>query len=250
KVTSPPRSTSKTGRSRASRTWPARALRPSVTTGGCWSSRITSRPSRPSIRASASDRCHSSASWYGTRPASITSIVRSVTPRPSTHRPGSLRRTTRAPRRTPARRGRSRAGLSHVHHSPQGIERRLSHGLGHRRVCVNRQLDLFHRVLVLPRHRQLVDDLGGVPAHDVGAQDLTVFLVAQDLHEPLGLARSPGPAVGREREPAGHVLEVSLLALVFGEPDAGHFGMAVRHAGYVIVFDRVWLLPRDELGDS
>src|SRR3989442_13456647 len=94
-----------------------------------------------------------------------------------------------------------------------------------------------------------MDDLGRVPAHEVGAQDLAVLLVAQDLHEALGLASSTRPAVRRERKPAGHVLELPLLALILGEPDTGYLGVAVRHAGHVIVPDRVGLLARDELGD-
>src|SRR2546426_12749083 len=127
---------------------------------------------------------------------------------------------------------------SHVHHPAERIERGLGHGLGHGRVRMNRELDLFHGVFILPRYRQLMDNLGRVSPHDVGAQDLAVLLVAQDLHEPFGLTGSTRPAVGRERKPARYVVDLPLLTLILGEPDAGHLRMAVGHTGHVVVPDR------------
>src|SRR3989440_2782932 len=124
------------------------------------------------------------------------------------------------------------------HHSAERIERGLGHGLGHGRVRMNRELDLFHSVFILPRYRQLMDDLGRVSPHDVGAQDLAVLLVAQDLHEPFGLTGSTRPAVGRERKPARYVVDLPFLALILGEADAGHLRMAVGHTGHVVVPDR------------
>src|SRR5438093_13681217 len=115
---------------------------------------------------------------------------------------------------------------------------------------MNRELNLFHGVFILPGYRQLMDDLGRVPPHDVGAQDLAVLLVAQDLHEPFGLTGATRPAVGRERKPARYVVDLPLLALILGEPDAGHLRMAVGHTGHVVVPDRVGLLARDELRDT
>ena len=52
---------------------------------------------------------------------------------------------------------------------------------------------------------------------------------------------SPGgarAAVGAEGEPADLVVELLLLALLLGEADAGHLGMAVGRAGHVVVLDR------------
>src|SRR5688572_26220218 len=77
--------------------------------------------------------------------------------------------------------------ISDVHHPPHRVERRLGDRLRQGRVGVDREIDFFHGVLVLAGHRELVDDLRGVAAHDVGPQDLAVLLVADDLHEPLGL---------------------------------------------------------------
>src|SRR5213080_1878724 len=62
--------------------WSGWELRPSVTTAGCSSRSSRSFGRRPSIRAWASERCHSSASAYGTTPACTTSSRRAVTTRP------------------------------------------------------------------------------------------------------------------------------------------------------------------------
>src|SRR5438876_10079509 len=86
-------------------------------------------------------------------------------------------------------------------------------------------------------------------AHDVRAQNLAIFLVAQNLHAPLGLAGPTGAPVRREREAPHDVVELPLLALILGEPDAGDFGVAVRHARDVVVLDRLRLLASEELGD-
>src|SRR5438094_621339 len=211
---------------------PASELRPNVTTAGCSSRSSTSFARRPSMRAWARARCHSSASAYGTTPASTTSSPRHACRLRADPSPGT------------------ESEPAHVHHAAERTERGLGHGLGHGRVRVNRELDLFHGVFILPRYRQLMDDLGRVPPHDVGAQDLAVLLVAQDLHEPFGLTGSTRPAVGRERKPARYVVDLPLLALILGEPDAGHLRMAVGHTGHVIVPDRLGLLAGDELADS
>src|SRR5205807_9264928 len=47
-----------------------------------------------------------------------------------------------------------------------------------------------------------------------------------------------------------HGVELTLPALYFADSDAGHFGVAVRHAGHVVVADGVGLPARDELGDG
>src|SRR5207247_7670357 len=69
-----------------------------------------------------------------------------------------------------------------------------------------------------------------------------------DLHEAFGLPRPPRAPVRREGESSDDVVELALLALVLGETDARDLGVAVRHAGDVVVFDRVRLAPRDLLG--
>src|SRR5687768_181283 len=102
------------------------------------------------------------------------------------------------------------------------VERRFRDSLREGGVGVNRQVDFLHRVLVLPRDRQLVNDLGGMPAHDVGPQDLAVFPVPDDLHEALGLTGGAGPAVGAEGKPAYLVIELLFLGLFFRQPDARH----------------------------
>jgi hypothetical protein len=66
-----------------------------------------------------------------------------------------------------------------------------------------------------------------------------VLLVADDLHEALGLAAGARAAVGREGELADLVLELLLLALRLGEADAGDFRVAVGGVRDVAVVHRV-----------
>src|SRR5688572_3141903 len=122
--------------------------------------------------------------------------------------------------------------MSDVHDPPHRIERRLGDRLGQGGVRVDRQIHFLDRVFVLPRDRQLVDDLGGVAPDDVGPQDLAVLLVPHDLHEALGLPRRAGAAVGAEREAADLIVQLLLLRLLLGEADARHLGMAIGDAGY------------------
>src|SRR5258708_21174368 len=117
---------------------------------------------------------------------------------------------------------------SHVDHAALRIERSLGHGLGHCRMGMDREIDLLDGVLVLARDRQLMDHFGGMSADDVRAQDLTVFLVAEDLDEAFGFPPAARPAVCGEGELARDVVELLLFALIFRETDARHFGMAVR----------------------
>ena len=66
----------------------------------------------------------------------------------------------------------------------EGVERGLSDGFRKRRMRMDRQIDFFDCVLVLTRYRQLVNQLGGVRADNVGAQNLAVLGVADDLTKP------------------------------------------------------------------
>ena len=114
---------------------------------------------------------------------------------------------------------------------------------------MDRKVDFFDRVLVFARDGQLVDHLGRMRAHDMRAEDLAVFLVPKDLDEAFRLARAARPPVGGEGKPPRHVIELLLLALIFGQSDARHLRVAIRHAGHIVVLDRVGLLARDDFGD-
>ena len=92
-------------------------------------------------------------------------------------------------------------------------------------MSVDREVDFLDRVFVLPGHRQLVNDLGGMSSHDVGAENLAVLLVPDDLHEPLGLAGGPGPAVGTEGEATHLVVELALLACSSLSPTTASSGL-------------------------
>ena len=62
------------------------------------------------------------------------------------------------------------------------------------------EIDFLDGVLVLARDGELVDQLRGVRADDVRAEDLAVLRVADDLHEAVGLARRARAAVRGEGE--------------------------------------------------
>src|SRR5579862_7734270 len=187
------------------------ADRPSVTTGGC-SHRSKRSPILPSIRAAASSRCRASDTAYGARPRWATSSSR-------------------------------------MYPTPEGIETRFGDGLGQRRMRVDEEVDLFDRKLVLPRHAELVNQLGRVRADDMRAQDLAILGFANDLDESLGLTRGPRPAGGREREFADAIVDLLRFADFLGHADRRHLGVAVRGIGNVAIVHGVWILPGNALGD-
>ena len=100
---------------------------------------------------------------------------------------------------------------------------------------VDREIDFLDRELVRARDDELVDQLRRVRADDVGAEDLAVLRVANDLHEAFGLARRARAAVRREGELADLVVELLVLALLLGEADRRDLGMAVRRVRDVAV---------------
>src|SRR3954447_10375893 len=135
-----------------------------------------------------------------------------------------------------------------VQHPPHRVESRFGDRLGQGGVRVNGQIHFLDRVFVLPGNRQLVDYLRSVAANDVSSQDFAVLPVANDLHEAFSLIRGAGPAIGAEGKPSYLVVQLALLGLIFGEPDAGHLRVAVGDAGNVVVHDRLWVVPRHQLG--
>src|SRR5436190_3030191 len=230
KVTSPPRSTSNSSTPRvassagdASR-WRSFDERPSVTTGGCSTRSSRSSAISPLIRARATARWSASASAYG--------IVRR-----SETRSWDMRR-----RLEPSNR------CSSVNHLAKRVERRFGHRLGERRVCVDGQVHLLHRVLVRASDDELVDQLGGVRADDVSAEDLSVLGATNDLHEALRLTGRAGAAAGREGEFSDLVLDLALLALLLGESDRRHLGVAVGRPGDVRVVEQMGMLAGDHFG--
>src|SRR5215210_5236057 len=109
-----------------------------------------------------------------------------------------------------------------MYHPSHRIERRLRHCLGKRGVRVYGEIDFLDGVFVLSSDGQLVDDLRGVSADDMRAENLTVFLVPDDLHESLRLTRRPGPAVGAEVKTTDLVIQLLLLRLLLCQSDARH----------------------------
>src|SRR5688572_17608649 len=129
-----------------------------------------------------------------------------------------------------------------MYHPTHRVQRRFGNSLRERRMRVDSKIDLFDRVLVLPGHCQLVNYLGGMTPDDVSPQDLTVSLVADDLYKAFGLTGGARPAVGTEGKAADLVIQLALLGLVLGQPDAGHFRVTVGDAGHVVVFDRLGMV--------
>src|SRR5205085_12043247 len=92
--------------------------------------------------------------------------------------------------------------------------------------------------------------LGRVGADDVGAQDLAVLRVPDDLDEAFRLARSAGPTVGGEGEFPDLVVDFLFLDLRLGQADRRNFRMAISSVGNVAVIHLVYvLLAGEKLGE-
>ena len=87
-------------------------------------------------------------------------------------------------------------------------------------------------------------------ADDVGAEDLAVLRVADDLHETVGLAGGASSSIVREQKLADLVVELFLPALCFSESNGSDFRMTVRRVRDVPVVDAVRMLSREQLGDD
>ena len=75
----------------------------------------------------------------------------------------------------------------------------------------------------------LGDQLGGAGAHEVGAHDLPVARLGEDLREARGVGRGDRLARGGEREAAdAQVVAVARARLGLAEPDPGHLRLARR----------------------
>src|ERR1700686_544529 len=144
---------------------------------------------------------------------------------------------------------RSITSKSGMDHAPHGVQGRLGDRFGESWVRVDRESDLLDGELFLPGARELRDRLGGVGADDVGAQDLAILGLPNDLDEPVGLARRARTAIRRERELPDLVLELLCFARLLRESDRRDLWMTVRRVGNVAVVDRVRLLTSEQLRD-
>src|SRR5581483_8829051 len=109
-------------------------------------------------------------------------------------------------------------------------ERRLHHGLGERRMRVDRAPEVLDRPLERHRERDLGDELRRLGAADMPAQDLAVARLAHDLDDPFGLAAGDGaPERPERRDPDPHVV-AGLARLLLRQADGRDLGVAV-HAG-------------------
>src|SRR5438105_5825445 len=116
---------------------------------------------------------------------------------------------------------------------------------------VDREVDFLGRELVLPRHRQLVNQLGCVGADYVRSKNLAVTRVANDFDETFGFSRRAGPAVSGEGKASDLVVDLLLLALRLRHSDGGNFRMTISRVGNVAVVDEVHvLLAGEQLGEN
>ena len=90
---------------------------------------------------------------------------------------------------------------------------------------------LIHRDLHLHDERSLGDDLCGGGSDDVHAQDLTVTVVGDHLHEAHRITRSEGTSIGSEVEPADAYIIIFLPSLLLGHTHLGYLGRGVDHGG-------------------
>src|SRR6185503_5384140 len=117
-------------------------------------------------------------------------------------------------------------------------------------MCMDREIHLFHRELVLTRNGQLVNELRGVRTDDVRTEDLSVLRVADDLHEAVRLAGRSRASARGEVEATHLVVELLFLALLLGEADGCDLRMAVRRTRNVAIVHAVSVLAREDLGDG
>ncbi len=77
----------------------------------------------------------------------------------------------------------------------------------------------------------LGDELGGVGAEDVGADEAVALGVHDELDEAALFADAAGAGVGFEGELGGGIADAALLGFFFGEADGGDFGVGVGDVG-------------------
>ena len=122
-------------------------------------------------------------------------------------------------------------GSSDMHRLAEPLAGGLHDGLGIGRVRVHGVEDLLLGGLELLGHHQLGDQLGRLRADQVGAQELAVLGVEDQLDEPLGLVGGQGPAAELERELADADLVAGLARGLLRQPDAGDARVGVGAAG-------------------
>src|SRR6266704_455611 len=103
---------------------------------------------------------------------------------------------------------RSLAGASNVEHAPIGIEHRLLHHLGERRVREYGVDELLLRGLEVHRHDIALDQLGYLGADHVRAEHRPGVLVEDHLDETLVLAQRDRLAVADEWKAADADIEL------------------------------------------
>ena len=93
------------------------------------------------------------------------------------------------------------------------------------------------------------EELCGVRADDVDAEDFVVFLFGDDLHKTVGFAEDAGLARSREREFADFYIVTFGFCFLFGQADTGDFGVAVSTVRDEALIYRLDLFAGDLFND-
>src|SRR6267142_2902606 len=133
--------------------------------------------------------------------------------------------------------------------SVRGV-RGFADGLGEGRMRVNRPDELLNRAFEPQRQHRLGDQLRRSRPDHVDAEDLIVFPVGDDLHEPFALACHFRAAEDAEREGSDTHVVALLPGLGLGQSDAANLGIAIGAARHVVVVDRPDVLARNPFGDE
>ena len=97
--------------------------------------------------------------------------------------------------------------------------------------------EILGRGAEIDRRHRFGDQVAGVAAQDVDAEDRVRLGVGQDLDEALEAACGAGAADGPERKRALAVGGAGFLQLLFRPADGGDFGFGVDDAGDRVVVD-------------
>src|SRR5215475_10535491 len=95
--------------------------------------------------------------------------------------------------------------------------------------------------------RTASDHLGDRGADHVDTEDLTVFVVSDNLDKSFTGVLDLCLSDGGEGKFADLYLETLVSGFCFGQSDAGNLWVAVRAVRYLPVIDRLWTLTRNLL---
>ena len=115
----------------------------------------------------------------------------------------------------------------HSLHGAIGIQQALSQ----RRMSVDGEHHFFHRAFQLHHGDGLGDQLCGLRAEDMHAENLAVLHIGNDLHEAVVIAKNRSLGVARKREFAHLDREALFLGLRLGQANRTDLRLGIGAAG-------------------